>query len=64
MELRIQPAAPKRSNQVSVFLSDGARQRLDQLAGESGHPPGRVASLIVERALEEVPTEPSRGPGA
>lgn len=52
MELQIPPAAPKRSNQVTVFLSDGARSRLDQLASEREEPPGRVASLIVEKALE------------
>lgn len=52
MELQIPPAAPKRSNQVTVFLSDGARNRLDQLAGERGEPPGRIAAFIVEKALE------------
>lgn len=57
MEQIVLPVPRKKRVQMPVFISPDSHKRIIQLAEERGEPPGRVASLILEAALDQLPFE-------
>jgi len=50
VEIALPPVAPRRSRQLTVFLSDETLRMIEALAAARGQRAGKVASLIIESA--------------